>query len=219
VWVTSSTGTVARIDPSLNVVTRTVTIGRWNTLAPLNFSPASIAVAIGDRAIWIGDRVGIVSRVDPDTMKVSTRIDVRTGVSALAVGAGSVWAAQALQNTVRQVSTGAKAIIGSFIVGAAPAAVAVGEGAVWVAARDDDLVTRIDPIAHTTRTIAVGDAPAGIAVGGGSVWVANSRSGTVSQIDPSTNRVVATIRLGATPEALAFSAGTLWVTAIAGRPR
>jgi YVTN family beta-propeller protein len=217
VWVTSSTGTVSRIDPSLNVVTRTATIGRWRTLAPLTSqSPVSIAVAIGAGAVWIGDRLGNVSRVDPDTVKVLKRIDARTGVSALAVGAGSLWAVESRQNTVRRISMSGNAIIASFSVGAAPEAVAFGEGAVWIAAREDDLVTRIDPFAQTTRTIPVGDAPTGIAVGGGSVWVANSRSGTVSRIDPRADRVVATIPLGAAPEALAFGAGMLWVTAIAG---
>jgi YVTN family beta-propeller protein len=45
--------------------------------------------------------------------------------------------------------------------------------------------------------------------------VANTIDGTVSRIDPSTNRVVATIRVGANPKQLAVGAGSVWAAAFA----
>ena len=54
-------------------------------------------------------------------------------------------------------------------------------------------------------TQEVGDFPTAVAVGHGSVWVANAGDGTVSRIDPETREIVATIRLGASPEAIAVA--------------
>jgi virginiamycin B lyase len=47
------------------------------------------------------------------------------------------------------------------------------------------------------------------------VWVANTIDGTVSRIDPRTNRVTATIRVGADPKQLAVGDGAVWVAAVA----
>jgi YVTN family beta-propeller protein len=44
-----------------------------------------------------------------------------------------------------------------------------------------------------------------VTVGHGSVWVANAGNGTVSRIDPEKIEVVATIRLSASPEAIAVA--------------
>ena len=61
-------------------------------------------------------------------------------------------------------------------------------------------MARIDTVTETVTTVQVGDFPTAVAVGHGSVWVANAGDGTVSRIDPETRRIVATIRLGASPE-------------------
>ena len=49
-------------------------------------------------------------------------------------------------------------------------------------------------------------------VGDGSVWVANSGDGTVSRVDPQTDRVVATIPVGQSPQALVVRLRSLWVS-------
>jgi peptide/nickel transport system substrate-binding protein len=48
------------------------------------------------------------------------------------------------------------------------------------------------------------------------VWVANSRDGTVSRIDPASRRVVATIRVGQSPEDVTVVGGSLFVSVQAG---
>ena len=60
-------------------------------------------------------------------------------------------------------------------------------------------------VTETVTTRQVGDFPTAVAVGHGSVWVANAGDGTLSRIDPETSEVVATIQLGASPEAIAVT--------------
>ena len=58
-----------------------------------------------------------------------------------------------------------------------------------------------------TTTIPVGRSPAGVAVGAGSVWVANSGDGTVTRIDPTTDKSIATIAVGGSPQAITSPTG------------
>jgi peptide/nickel transport system substrate-binding protein len=44
------------------------------------------------------------------------------------------------------------------------------------------------------------------------MWVANSGDGTVTRVDPTTNKVIATITVGGSPQAIAFGDGRAWVT-------
>jgi peptide/nickel transport system substrate-binding protein len=51
------------------------------------------------------------------------------------------------------------------------------------------------------------------------LWVANGGDGTVMRLDPRSGRVKRTIRLGGTPNALAFAAGYVWVAVAPAPPR
>ena len=55
------------------------------------------------------------------------------------------------------------------------------------------------PTGPVLATIAVGARPGTPVIGAGAVWVPNTGDGTVSRIDPSTNRNVATLRIGDAP--------------------
>jgi YVTN family beta-propeller protein len=76
--------------------------------------------------------------------------------------------------------------------------------------------------AGTVTSIPVGAGPFGIVAGAGSIWVPNLGDGTLMRIDPTTNRVVATIAIGATPVdpntmivpsmAVAATDTAIWVT-------
>ena len=46
-----------------------------------------------------------------------------------------------------------------------------------------------------------------LASAGGAIWVSNTAAGTVSRIDPSTNKVVATIKVGNAPAGIAEEGG------------
>ena len=159
-------------------------------------------------------RNGEIARVDPTSHRIADRIPTGNSPTAIATGAGSVWVADSIDNSVTRIDpAGANAVATPIPVGQEPSAIAVGEGAVWVANTQDDTVSRIDPrSAAVTQTIPVGAGPTGIAAAGGAVWVANSLGGTVSRIDPEANRVEATIEIGEAPQGVTVAHGQVWVT-------
>lgn len=74
-----------------------------------------------------------------------------------------------------------------------------------------DLLWRLNPeTAALEATVLVGGDT--VAVGPGSVWITDSLGGTISRVDPRTNRVVATIRVGNSPNGIAVGEGYVWVT-------
>jgi YVTN family beta-propeller protein len=73
-----------------------------------------------------------VSRVDPDTSSSAT-IQVGDSPSAVAVGEGAVWVANAGDGTVSRINTRTGLVTKTIRVGGRPAGLAVGAGEVWVA--------------------------------------------------------------------------------------
>ena len=158
-----------------------------------------------------------LARVDFDrtsaTSSVGKAIRLAHAPSAIAVGAGSVWAVDAEQDVVRRIDPVRGEVIRTIRAGNGPVAITVGEGAVWVANGDDGSVSRIDPrTSSVTKAISVGEQPTAVTTGGGSVWVANSGDGSVSRIDPQINDVVDTISVGHSPQGVAVAGGAAWVT-------
>ncbi len=211
-WLTDVRRSVAvRIDPSFRSVASTIRIA---PSAPL-FQAAG-PVAVGAGAVWAGNGLASIIRIDPTTNAVRARIDVCNDPDAIAVGAGAVWVADGVDNTVTRIDPTSDAVTATIPVGQGPGGIAVGAGAVWVTETGDDSLARIDPSSGAvTATIAVGRRPTAVTVAGDGVWVANSLSGTLSRIDPATNRVVATVNVGQSPQSLTFADGRLWVSVAA----
>ena len=94
VWVTDArTGDLILIDPERLTVVKTITTRARPV--PLRDSDAG-SVAVGFGSIWFASGERTISRIDPDTGRVVTRIrQVDTGESlgGIVVGAGSVWVA------------------------------------------------------------------------------------------------------------------------------
>jgi YVTN family beta-propeller protein len=175
-------------------------------------------LAATGQSAWVATNIppGLV-RVDYDrvsaTSSVVKAIPLAHAPSAIAVGAGSVWAVDGEQDVVRRIDPGSGKVLRIIRAGNGPVAITVGEGAVWVANDDDDSVSRIDPrTSSVTKAISVGEQPAAVAIGGGSVWVANSGDGSVSRIDPQTNHVIDTFSVGHSPQGVAVAGGAAWVT-------
>jgi YVTN family beta-propeller protein len=222
VWVANGGDqTLARVDPGAREVVDRVGLGRIPS-----------RLTFGDRALWVasalGDR-GVVLRVDPGSETVTGRTSVRIGVpgmdyfapptpSALAVGAGGVWANSGHAHVTVVGSAGRRRVLN---LGAQHAAdgIAIGAGGVWVASGSDDRVLRLDPrtgrVVAAIRITATPQArlasPYGVAVGYGSVWVTDALSNTVSRIDPRFNAVQATISVGRRPTRVAVGEGGIWV--------
>ena len=214
VWVVESDTTptasltssvfVDRIDPEFDTPSGRVRIGNV-----IPSGPGVIAAQGG--SVWVAPSTGLLTRLNPTTVKVAYQRDPNASPAGIAIGDGAVWLTDTeADDVVRVDPTG---LLTPIPVGSGPTGIAVGAGGVWVVDSLDDAVVRIDPASQSvTATIPVGPSPAGIAIGAGSVWVANSGAGTVTRINPDTDGVQATIAVGGSPQALTVADGRVWVT-------
>ncbi|MGH3077087.1 MAG: BTAD domain-containing putative transcriptional regulator, partial [Gaiellaceae bacterium] len=79
-------------------------------------------------------------------------------------------------------------------------------------------VAAIDPATNRVlpeSILQTGIEPGPVAAGAGSIWVGNLEDRSLTRIDPATGEVVSTIPLPATPDAITFGRGALWV--VSGR--
>jgi YVTN family beta-propeller protein len=204
VWIANGIlGTVSRLDPTVNAVVMTIDVTTRTNAG---------SVAFGEGGVWAAFGTGEIGQIDPSTNRLVAKGVAGVTPSAVAVGEGSVWVANAGDNTVSRVNPRTASQVRAFTVGQRPLGVAVGAGAVWVANEGDDSVWRIDAASTSAVPIHVGKSPTGIAFGAGAVWVANAGDGTVSKIDPATNEVVKTITLGNRPSGITVGDGAVWVT-------
>jgi ABC-type transport system substrate-binding protein/class 3 adenylate cyclase len=182
--------------------------------APLALDESPFGVAVAGKVAWLPRYSSdAVLAVDTATGQQQS-VQVGDGPDAVAVGAGSVWVANAGDGTVSEVNPSAQRVVGVPIyVGNGPTGIAVGGGAVWVALSLDGAVAKIDP--HTDRvvkTFSVGTNPTRVAFGFGKVWVTNESVGTVTPIDPARGVAESPIAVGRGPNGLAVDAGAVWVS-------
>jgi len=204
VWVASGLlGTVMRVDPAANLVVKPIDV---------TFRSHAGTVAFGEGAVWAAFGGGVVAKISPGSNGVAASGVAGMSPSAIAVGEGWVWVANAGDNTMSRVNPRTISAVRSITVGRGPSGVAVGDRAVWVANEGDDNVHRIDVGSSSATTIPVGDGPTAIVFGAGAVWVANGADGTVSRIDPLSGDVVATIHVGNRPSGIMVGSGAVWVT-------
>ena len=173
---------------------------------------AALAVVVvetdSDRPAAISENA--VGLIDPDTGELSGQFAVGRGPSAAAVGAGSVWVANAHDGTVSRVDADTRQVA-QIEVGGDPSSLAFGGGSLWVTSAEGRGVVQIDPDTNRVlRTIPVGNAPRGIAVASGAVWVATAVDGMVTRIDLAGGSLKM-IAVGVSPTAIAAGDGALWV--------
>ena len=197
-------GTVSRIDPTVDRVVQTIAVGNGPT-----------GVALGDGSVWVTNSSdGTLSRIDAVTGVVVKTVALGGGATDVAVGLGAVWVSDEPDGRVLRVDPQTNQVIQPIAVGTGPSAITVGYGSVWVANSSDGTVSRIDPQTNeVAAAIPVGNGPSGIAAGAGGVWVANEFDSSVVRIDPATDRVVRTIPVGNRPRGLTAAGGLLWVSA------
>jgi YVTN family beta-propeller protein len=204
VWVANGVaGSVSRVDPGTSQVTVTIPVTQRSYFG---------SVDVGEGSVWVAYSNALIASIDPIHGLVSASGAAGTSPAAVKVGGGSVWVANAADNTVSRILPTTVTELRTFTVGRHPVGIAIGAGAVWVADQGDDTVTRIDLAAGSEATIQVGHGPTGIAFGAGAVWVANSDDGTISKIDPLQRRAVRTIPVGNSPAGIAVADGRVWVT-------
>ena len=211
VWVANAAqGTVSRVDPATQTVTRTIQVGR---------NPVRLAAGFG--SIWVANETSqTVSRIEARTGQPQATIPVTGHVSAddLAVGEGAVWVRSGARLWRLDPATNTMADrTGDWEVGGG---MAVADGLLWLAG-----VTRsgagqlLRVVPATSRVVdrfpTAGDGALG--VGGGSVWQAGISSQTIYRYDPSSKRLLAEIPVGVVAKHLTADAQSLWVSSDSGR--
>jgi ABC-type branched-subunit amino acid transport system substrate-binding protein/streptogramin lyase/tetratricopeptide (TPR) repeat protein len=225
VWVVDGkSGLVDKVDPSYGVVASRIRIAAANPVYDSSrevIDPTSVAAGSG--SVWLTDGSRKLTRIDPTTNKVVQRIDLRSPLDGVAVGAGGVWAISGASATAIGLDRRGRVTVRIPIVSEPrfdspyPLAVSVGDGFVWVLNGNTGTVTKVDPrqrVVSATIPIGIGHGPARLAVGDGAAWIADT-DGTLVRIDATTNAVEATA-IGHRLKDVAAAAGTVWVTAGSG---
>ena len=199
VWVGSSQGGVARVDPSS---------GRVVTTIETDNAPVAIDAGLG--AVWVAGEDGdTVTRIDAAAANaVTDTTPVGQGPASIAAGEGAVWVANTQDDAVARINPVTAAVTDTIDVGRGPAGVATGAGAVWVANSRDGTVSRIDPDTRRVEaTVDVGESPQDVEVANGLVWVSvQAREAGTNAPEPGSRdgvaRVVAASDPGPTDPAL-----------------
>jgi ABC-type branched-subunit amino acid transport system substrate-binding protein/predicted Ser/Thr protein kinase len=163
VWAINGDRTVSRIDPLS---------GR--RVARIVVDAATIAA--GREGVWFisADDTRAVTRIDPSTNRVGRRIPVSAqNLSAVAVGAGHVWATAAGDGVVWQIDPGSPPVARDIEVGVGTRFLSFGAGAIWTANYIDGTVSRIDVKTREVESSSV-RAVQSLAAGEGSAWVSSA---------------------------------------------
>jgi branched-chain amino acid transport system substrate-binding protein len=168
--------------------------------------------------------------IDPRTDDVASELPVGSGPVAVAVGGGSVWVANAGDQTLARVDPVSKQVVDRIGLARIPTQIAFGRGALWVASAigERGIVSRVDPAARvvtaaeTVRVRAgVGDdllappTPSAIAVGAEGVLSNDLHSQLWWLADSGQARRLA---FGAADsiDGIAIGQGAVWVASGAG---
>ncbi|HET8742545.1 MAG TPA: BTAD domain-containing putative transcriptional regulator [Gaiella sp.] len=161
VWVINPDQSVSRIDPRTNRV-----VARVKAKAQV--------IAAGEGDVWIGQEGGI-AEVDTATNVVSRQIALGENTpSGLAVGAGSVWAADPFDGSIWRIPRERPAGKRRIPLARWVNVVAFGAGSVWATNEIADEVYRIDPRTNAARVVVRTASPRGVAAGDGRAWVVNA---------------------------------------------
>jgi streptogramin lyase len=172
-------------------------------------------LAAGDDALWVLNReAGAVSRIDPQTNKITQTIVVGPGVCAgLAADFGAVLVPQCGKKSIARIDVRTNAATDPIPTALSEGArsFATGVGSVWVISDAKGTITRIDPLEKTAVAL-IDTAPGAIALafGGDALWVASGSGNLVTRINPFTNVIVETIAVPNHPRDIATGGGAVW---------
>src|SRR5205823_2412325 len=198
--------TVERIDPRTKKLI--------HPFVSIQDGIAGMAVGLG--AIWVVDGTEpLLLRIDPRYRTIeriplpAKKADIDfTAPTEAAVGAGSVWVAEA--NKVFRVDPKTLKVAATIDVPQADL-LAFGDGQLWVGQSNMSKISEIDPaINRVVKTVKLRDWVAGLAVGGGFVWATVIPDDTLWKIDEN-GTVDKTLDIGHEPGGLTYFDGAVWV--------
>jgi virginiamycin B lyase len=211
VWVADPKDrSLTQIDPRTNSVVRVI---------PVNLpDEAEGSIGVGAGGIWLltndnGTDSGTLSRVDPDSGKVTATIKVKPKSHAALVAFDAVWVSSTGAGTVLRIDPRSNAVVAEIPVHAEPRFMAAGADAVWVMSQGDGTLARIDPKTNrVAATIEVGVPGEGgdICVAADYVWV-SAEGVPLTQIDPRDNTVVRQFVGGKKDDTLRVDFGSAWI--------
>jgi streptogramin lyase len=203
VWVANDrAGTIARIDPRTNRVTRRVRL-----------RPGVFSLTPGFGALWVVnyDR-GTLMRVEP---RSGRKRSVRVGATPFDVLAayGRIWVTAWEAGTLVEVEPRSLRVLRRTKVGPRPTGLRAAAGGVWVGfGRSATAVARVDPATRAIERVELGvRAPSWFAAGTRDLWI-QAADNVIVRLDPSTRQVVAKLSFGRTLTQGALAGdGTLWI--------
>ena len=204
VWVVSERSrTLSRIDPNTRRVDERFGLG---------FVPSGLAA--GENAVWVSDAAnGQLERFNSFTGARERVFDLGaggTGPAPVAVGGGSVWAANSNAFVVVRIDPDTNRVVERIPVDA-PRFIAAGPEGIWVV-EAANAIREIDPQTNQlSTTIPTGFSAGGLALGADSAWLSDPDEDTVWRFDVRTRSLRRTVDVGRVPGALAFGSGSLWV--------
>jgi YVTN family beta-propeller protein len=157
-------GLITKIDPSTGKTLRSVDVRAQNW-----------GLTLDNDVIWTASGDGnTVTRVDANGLV--TPITVGHSPIGLAIGGGSVWVSDRLDDTVTRIDPATNSVKSTTPVGRSPGDIAFGDGSIWAANHGSGTVSRIDAkTGKVIATIHVGQAPNSVLFAGGRVWVTVER--------------------------------------------
>ena len=128
-------------------------------------------IAAGEGDVWIVEEGGI-AEIDTARNVVSRRVELTAEfISALAVGAGSVWVADPFDGSLWRIARDPPDAKRRIPLEMWVNGVAFGGGAVWATNEIADEVYRIDPRTNEARVVARTASPRAVGAGEGAAWV------------------------------------------------
>ena len=201
IWAWIYSDAVVRVDVRTDKVSPLVRIG-GGTIS---------GVAFGEGAFWAAQgRKDQVSRVDPETNRVTDRIEVEGNPTNIDTGDGYVWVTT--DKGLVQIDPKTNTVFNTIEAGKDLGGVDVQEGVVYVATGNAN-ITRVDATSGAiAEPIPVSRAAAYFAVGADSLWVDYPVDDVVRRISLSTRKQVGRdIKVRFDPQGMVFGEGLLWV--------
>jgi streptogramin lyase len=204
VWAANDgAGTLVRIDPSTNRVTRRVKL-----------RPGLFSVASGFGAVWaVNYKRDSLTRVDPTSGRTRS---VRVGASPFDVlcAFGRVWVTSWEAGALSEIDPHSLRIVRRIKkIGPRPTGLRVAAGAVWVGfGRSATFIARVDPGTARIRRVRVdARSPSWFVAGTRDLWI-QAADNRVIRVDPRTRSVTARLSVGRTlAQGSLAPDGTIWM--------
>jgi streptogramin lyase len=199
VWVANDGGTLVRINPRTNRVTKRIRTGR-----------GSCQLTAGAGALWIANyKQGLVRVLPTGAVR---KLAVGAVPDHVLVAFNRVWVTAWGDGKVAVIDPRRFRVVRRIAVGEKPLDLIARNGAVWVGFGQGSSIARIDPATGSVRRFDVGEsAPRVFVTGTRDLWVqADGRH--LVRVDPRTGRDLAHMHFGKTlAEAATAPDGSIWM--------